>query len=217
MAYSDTLKRSLHIAQAVAHEYRQAQYAAPHLLTALLHNEIGLTSWLVAVLDKDIHYLREWAEVRLEDQPKAARPPEQPTPDAAVQQALELADLVALQLAREQPDALCALAALLKPGLAFTAEQLKSLPLTQKEVLDAAQAELPTPPSTGQATGNAPANGPAPAGQGGALATYCTDKTAQARAGKLDPIVGRDREIRLVPRFWAAAPSPTCCSSASRG
>ena len=208
MAYSDTLKRSLHIAQAVAHEYRQAQYAAPHLLTALLHNEIGLASWLVAVLGKDIHYLREWAEVRLEDQPKAARPPEQPTPDAAVQQALELADLVALQLARDQPDALCALAALLKPGLAFTVEQLKSLPLTQKEVLDAAQAELPTPPPTGQAAGSAPANGPAPAGQGGALATYCTDKTAQARAGKLDPIVGRDREIRLVAEILGRRTKP---------
>ena len=95
MAYSDNLKRSLHIAQAVAHEYRQQYYAAPHLLTALLHNEIGLASWLVAVLDKDIHYLREWAEVRLEDQPKAARPPEMPTPDAGVQQVLEMADLVA--------------------------------------------------------------------------------------------------------------------------
>jgi ATP-dependent Clp protease ATP-binding subunit ClpA len=84
LAYSDNLKRSLHIAQAVAHEYRQEHYAAPHLLTALLHNEIGLASWLVAVLDKDIHYLREWAEVRLEDQPKAARPPEMPTPDPGV-------------------------------------------------------------------------------------------------------------------------------------
>jgi ATP-dependent Clp protease ATP-binding subunit ClpB len=130
VAYSDNLKRSLHIAQAVAHEYRQAQYAAPHLLTALLHNEIGLASWLVAVLDKDIHYLREWAEVRLEDEPKAARPPEMPAPDPGVQRVLEMADLVALQLVRDQTDPLCALAALLRPGLAFTAEQLKSLPLS---------------------------------------------------------------------------------------
>jgi len=197
VAHSDTLKRSLRIAQAVAHEYRQAQYAAPHLLTALLHNEIGVASWLVAVLGKDIHYLREWAEVRLEDEPKAARPPEQPTPDATVQQALELADLVALQLARDPTDALCALAALLRPGLAFSAEQLKSLPLTQKEILAAAQAEMPVPEAAPAADG-APASPPAPAGTSGALATYCTDKTAQARAGKLDPIVGRDREIRLV-------------------
>jgi ATP-dependent Clp protease ATP-binding subunit ClpA len=212
VAYSDTLQRSLHIAQAVAHEYRQAHYGAPHLLTALLHNEIGLASWLVAVLDKDIHYLREWAEVRLEDEPKAARPVEAPGPNATVQRALEMAELVALQLLRETPDALCALAALLRPGLAFSAEQLKSLPLTQKEILDAAQAEQPASPMAAGAApaagGHAPAASPTPAGKGGALATYCVDKTAQARAGQLDPIVGRDREIRLVAEILGRRTKP---------
>ena len=209
MAYSDNLKRSLHIAQAVAHEYRQEHYAAPHLLTALLHNEIGLASWLVAVLDKDIHYLREWAEVRLEDEPKAARPPEMPTPAASVQKVLEMADLVALQLSRDQVDPLCALAALLRPGLAFTAEQLKSLPLTQKELVDAAQADSPAPTVAAANEGVvANAGAPAPTGKGGALATYCTDKTAQARAGQLDPIVGRDREIRLVAEILGRRTKP---------
>ncbi|MBC8082277.1 MAG: ATP-dependent Clp protease ATP-binding subunit [Hymenobacter sp.] len=207
MAYSDNLKRSLHIAQAVAHEYRQQYYAAPHLLTALLHNEIGLASWLVAVLDKDIHYLREWAEVRLEDQPKAARPPEMPTPDPGVQQVLEMADLVALQLSRDQTDPLSALAALLRPGLAFTADQLKSLPLTQKEVMDAAQAEMPASAAGTNEPGPA-GSGAIPAGKGGALATYCTDKTAQARQGKLDPIVGRDREVRLMAEILGRRTKP---------
>jgi len=208
MAYSDNLKRSLHIAQAVAHEYRQQHYAPPHLLTALLHNEIGLASWLVAVLDKDIHYLREWAEVRLEDQPKAARPPEMPTPDPGVQQVLEMADLVALQLARDQTDPLSALAALLRPGLAFTAEQLKSFPLTQKEVMDAAQAEMPEPAAVSMTDDAGRAADASPAGKGGALATYCTDKTAQARDGKLDPIVGRDREIRLMAEILGRRSKP---------
>ena len=210
MAYSDNLKRSLHIAQAVAHEYRQQYYAAPHLLTALLHNEIGLASWLVAVLDKDIHYLREWAEVRLEDQPKAARPPEMPTPDPGVQQVLEMADLVALQLSRDQTDPLAALAALLRPGLAFTAEQLKSFPLTQKEVMDAAQAEMPAPAAsdTAEAGPASAATAAAAGGKGGAIATYCTDKTAQARDGRLDPIVGRDREIRLMAEILGRRTKP---------
>ncbi|MDJ0364717.1 ATP-dependent Clp protease ATP-binding subunit [Hymenobacter sp. H14-R3] len=209
MAYSDNLKRSLHIAQAVAHEYRQEHYAAPHLLTALLHNEIGLASWLVAVLDKDIHYLREWAEVRLEDEPKAARPPEMPTPAPTVQRVLEVAELVALQLSRDQVDPLCTLAALLRPGLAFTTEQLKSLPLTQKELLDAAQADNPVPSgaTANEVVATEPGT-PTPAGKGGALATYCTDKTAQARAGQLDPIVGRDREIRLVAEILGRRTKP---------
>jgi ATP-dependent Clp protease ATP-binding subunit ClpB len=123
-----------------------------------------------------------------------------------VQQILELADLVALQLARDPTDALCALAALLRPGLAFSAEQLKSLPLTQNEILAAAQAEMPTPEAV--SASGAPVSSPAPAGASGALATYCTDKTAQARAGKLDPIVGRDREIRLVAEILGRRTKP---------
>src|SRR4028119_579201 len=98
MAYTDELKRVLHIAQAVAHEYRHEYYTAPHLLTALLHNEIGLASWLAVELEKDVHYWREWAEVRLEGLPKAVRPPEMPDADKEVRSILEVADLVALQL-----------------------------------------------------------------------------------------------------------------------
>jgi ATP-dependent Clp protease ATP-binding subunit ClpB len=210
MAYTDELKRALHIAQAVAHEYRHEYYAAPHLLTALLHNEIGLASWLAVELEKDIHYLREWAEVRLESQPKAARPPEMPAADKELKPILEVADLVALQLSKDQTDPLCALAALLRPGLAYTPEQLKSLPLTQREVMEAAGPEALQPvvvgadgqeslPLTDQAT---------PAGKPGALATYCVNKTAQAEAGKLDPIVGRDRETRQMAEILGRRTKP---------
>jgi type VI secretion system protein VasG len=50
------------------------------------------------------------------------------------------------------------------------------------------------------AAGSAPPAGDAPrrpAGSG-ALAQYTTDLTAQARAGKIDPILGRDTEIRQI-------------------
>jgi type VI secretion system protein VasG len=40
--------------------------------------------------------------------------------------------------------------------------------------------------------------GSAPAKSGGALAQFTIDLTAMARAGKIDPILGRDREIRQV-------------------
>jgi len=210
MAYSDELKRVLHIAQAVAHEYRHEYYAAPHLLTALLHNEIGLASWLAVELDKDVHYLREWAEVRLEGLPKAARPPEMPTADKDLKPVLELADLVALQLSKDQTDPLCALAAVLRPGLAYTAEQLKSLPLTQREVMEAVEPEALQPVAVG-ADGQESApltDRGTPGAKAGALATYCVNKTAQAEAGKLDPIVGRDRETRQMAEILGRRTKP---------
>jgi type VI secretion system protein VasG len=56
---------------------------------------------------------------------------------------------------------------------------------------EAAQIESATPASAG-----APAAGTdAPRG-GGPLDQFCTDLTAQAKAGRIDPILGRDSEIR---------------------
>jgi type VI secretion system protein VasG len=48
------------------------------------------------------------------------------------------------------------------------------------------------------AEGGAPGEGgpPMPRGGGGALDQFTTDLTAQAKAGKIDPILGRDAEIR---------------------
>ncbi len=54
--------------------------------------------------------------------------------------------------------------------------------------------------AAGADTGAPGAQGEAPAGgmprAGGPLDQFCTDLTAQARAGKIDPILGRDAEIR---------------------
>ena len=53
----------------------------------------------------------------------------------------------------------------------------------------------------GEAAGeDAPAEGEgaAPAGGGQALAKYCIDLTARARAGEVDPVLGRDPEIRQI-------------------
>src|SRR2546427_5212204 len=46
-----------------------------------------------------------------------------------------------------------------------------------------------TPGEASQATGAAP-------GQGGALQQYTVDLTARAKAGELDPVTGRDDEVR---------------------
>jgi type VI secretion system protein VasG len=51
-----------------------------------------------------------------------------------------------------------------------------------------------------EAAGAAPAAAAAPGGEaprgGGPLEQFCTDLTAQAKAGRIDPILGRDSEIR---------------------
>ncbi|WP_460670617.1 ATP-dependent Clp protease ATP-binding subunit [Larkinella ripae] len=198
MAYTESVKRAIQIAQALSKEYQNELFAPAHLLLGLLHNEVGMASWL-AVIGQDVPYLREWAEVRLEASPKSARLSTNPPGDEQVKTAMELADLVALQLGKPQTDPVCVLAALLKPGVAFTAEQLRSLPLTQTDLMQAAlaDADVETALAPEKTASDKRASNPAPASEQ-ALLRYCVDKTALAAEGRLDPIIGRDREVRMM-------------------
>ena len=95
MFYSDDLKRAINIAQSIAKEYQNEQFTPSHLLLAILHNEIGLASMLAA-LGKDINYIRDWAEVRIEDLPKTIKVPEEPIGDEKVKKTIEMAELIAI-------------------------------------------------------------------------------------------------------------------------
>ncbi|MGZ2747561.1 type VI secretion system ATPase TssH [Burkholderia stagnalis] len=57
--------------------------------------------------------------------------------------------------------------------------------------------EAPLPDAPGAASGAA-ASAAAAAGDGSALARFAVDLTARARAGEIDPVIGRDAEIRQI-------------------
>lgn len=196
MTLAPNTQQAVSIAQAIAKEYGQPHFSAAHLLQALLHNEIGLAATLVT-WSKDIHYLRDWADLRIEQVPKAGTLSGPPTGDDSVTRALEVADLQRLKLGQDTITPPALLAAICKPSVAFSPDQLKSLPLTEAEVLTG----FLTDEGIQQAIGQAPSNGstpPAgsPAASDGALYKYCILKTELASEGKLDPIIGRDKEIR---------------------
>ncbi|AKD55110.1 ATP-dependent Clp protease ATP-binding subunit [Spirosoma radiotolerans] len=198
MAYTEDVKRAIQIAQSLSKEYQNELFTPAHLLMGLLHNEVGMASWL-AVIGQDVPYLREWAEVRMEASPKASRLSPNPPGDEQVKTAMELADLVAMQLGKAQTDPVCVLIALLKSGVAFSAEQLRSLPLTQADLMQAALADTDVERAVTADTKtneSKPASAPGTLGQ--ALLRFCVDKTAMAAEGRLDPIMGRDREVRMM-------------------
>ena len=202
MTLSEETKRAVQIAQAFAKEHQHSHIAPPHLMLGILHNDVGLATWLVA-MGKDIYFLRDWAEYRLETLPKSGKPVENPPGNDAVQNVFQLAELVATQAGAYSVEPMHALAALLKAGIAFSADQLKTLPITQKELLDAAMdeqaiASAVNPKGAAAENGAGPADGGQAGGAQSALLKFCTNKTDLAKEGKLDPIIGRDRELRLM-------------------
>lgn len=190
---NETIKQLFHIAQSIAKENYNAHYGAPHLLQALMNREIDLRGFLESI-DKDPNYIYDWADVRIEEYPKTSQLPVEVTQDPALELLIETADDIRLKLGLDEITPLCALAALVKPGIAFSAEQLKSLPLREPEILNAFGTVSQTFVSDLSAvfdTRNDNGSSSFPA-----IQKYCIDKTAQARAGKLDAIIGREKETR---------------------
>ncbi|MGB3777708.1 MAG: ATP-dependent Clp protease ATP-binding subunit [Tunicatimonas sp.] len=204
LALASDTKQAIQIAQALAKEYQNAQFTPGHLLHALLHRDIGLRE-LLESLGQDVPYLQEWAEVRIENLSKNTQIPEAPAGDAKVSAAMEEADLIRLKLNEDEITPLALLAALCKPNVAFTADQLKTFPLRSDELLATVVAEQ----AIQEAVTSPSSNGSAPkAAQSKALFKYCVDRTSLAREGKTDPIIGRDRETRMMVEILGRRTKP---------
>ena len=91
----------------------------------------------------------------------------------------------------------CVLASLVTPGVGFSFDQLKTLPLTPSDISakmgGGANVEAPYMEGA-ELTKHTPAAG----GGKGSLSKYCVDKTAVARAGNLDNVIGFEKEISVI-------------------
>lgn len=203
--YSEETRLAVKIAQSIAKEYHNAEFSAGHLLQGILHNDVGLASYLASI-GTDIHYLRDWAEIRIEMYPKAGVIAGTPSGDTSVMKIFEVADVARLKLSEDTLTPLCVLVAMTKPGVAFTEEQLKSFPLTETELL---QANIKEQESIEQAINPGASSASSHAATtGNALLKFCVDKTALAREGKVDPIVGRERETRMIAEILGRRTKP---------
>lgn len=196
--YTEELQNALRLASMLAKENRHATYSPAHLMRGLLYNEIGLAAFFTTLKEEvDVHYLRDWADIRIELYPKSSYVPEEPTPDFKAQSVMEVADMMAIKLSEDLISPISVFIALCRPDVGFSADQLKSFPLTEKQLLEGLMQVVQANPTAKEDKGGATPIGKKPESSS-YLGKYCIDKTAIAREGKLDPIVGRDKEIRMV-------------------
>jgi ATP-dependent Clp protease ATP-binding subunit ClpB len=200
LTISENLKSAIRVAQAFAKENKNEKIGVSHMLRALMHKEAGLHDFLKSI-GKDISYISEWAEVRIDEYSKVNNVPEVPLADEQLTKVIEDADNIGLKLGLDYTDTICVLVALVKPNSAYTLSQLKSLPLREAEIIEqyldhhkiknvfSASSE-----SADGSTGGVQENH----GMSGALFSYCIDKNALVAQGKTDPVVGRDKEIVMM-------------------
>ena len=187
------IQRIENIARALAEERCSDAIYPAHLMKAILHKEVGLVSFIETQLDKDYYYLQDWADVQMELSPRATRPKRDLDLSAESEAVLEEADNYKLKYGLEETDAVCVLAALVTPGVGFTFDQLKTLPLTAAEISErmgaGAEAAQPSFEPTPGAVSKSDAS---------LFEKYGLDLVKQVREGKIGVIVGFDEELQTV-------------------
>lgn len=201
LALNESMKTAVEIAQSLAKEYHNEYFYPAHILRALVHKEVGLKSFLESI-GKDPGYITEWAEVRMDEYPKSAKIKENVTGDDGVKAVFEGADDIRVKLGLDYVSPICVLAAIAKPGLAFKAEQLKSFPVKEKEILDLYIKEDGIQQAVQGIEPSSPAHSTT------ALFKYCVERTALAKEGKTDPIIGRDKETRMMMEILCRRTKP---------
>ena len=190
----------INIAISFAAEYSSDAVYPAHLFKAVLHKEAGLVPFLERDLDKDYYYLQEWADVQMSLAPRAVRP----TTDLQLsEESVDVLDEAAEYQKRfslEECDAVCILASLVTPGVGFSFDALKTLPLTAAEICEKMGTTNNNAAQTSVGTMRALSVIPSsqPNTLKGNLQKYCINKTAEAESGKLSPVIGFEDEISTI-------------------
>jgi len=206
---SEETKKAISIAQSIAKEFQNDKFSGAHMLNALLNEEVGLKP-LLKELNQDIGYLSEWSEVWLENYPKCSYFVDDPSADDAMLKVFEDADIVRIKLSKDVIEPECILISLCKPNLAFTKEQLKSFPLQQNTIVDHLISQTTIIESIQPQSGDDSKEGRSgsKASKAKALFRFCVDKTSLAKEDKIDPIIGRDAETRMVVEILGRRTKP---------
>ena len=157
-----------------------------HLLLALLNQDEGIVVPILQKLGVSVAQLRETTEREVARYPKQSDA--QPTLSRELNQIFDRAEADARELGDEFISTEHFLVALSEVKGAETKTLLAGVGATRKDLLEALQSVRGSHRVTDQT----------PENQYQALQRYTRDLTEAARKGKLDPVIGRDEEIRRV-------------------
>ncbi|HNQ00014.1 MAG TPA: AAA family ATPase, partial [Bacteroidia bacterium] len=111
----------------------------------------------------------------------------------------------------------CALAALSIPGLGFSYDQLKTFPMTHLEIMTRLLENVTLKQAISGSGASATGGNTNSSVKTSALLKYCVDKTELAREGKIDPIIGREKETRMVSEILGRRSKPNVIISGEPG
>ena len=182
---------ALQAAQQLAQSYGNAQVEQVHLLDALLNQENGLIGQLMSKLGLNVQQVQTACESAVNRLPKISGSNQQPYVTAALSQALTEAENQMKQMRDEYISVEHLFLGLLEKADSTVRPLFASLNITKPKFLEALQA----------VRGSARVTSEDPESTYDALKKYGQDLVELARQNKLDPVIGRDTEIRNAIRI----------------
>lgn len=136
----------LHIAQSYATDNKSPKIEPAHLLRALFHKSAGLVNFIEDTLDEDYYYLIDWADMRIKQCSKSPYGMKgielSHESQMVVKEALEISEKCGLP----EVTPVTLLASLVTPGIGFSYEHLKTLPLQAEKIINTIQSGAPAKP-----------------------------------------------------------------------
>src|SRR5215469_716943 len=187
--------QALHDAQTKALRHGHVEVDDEHLLLALLDQADGIAPRLLAQAGADTDRLRAGLEADLARRPKVSGPGVTPGQVSVTQRLSRLLDVAEREASRLKDDYVSVehlLIALLEEGQSAAAGQLLHAEGLSRDRFLQALASV---------RGNQRVTSATPESAYEALDKYGIDLVAQAASGRLDPVIGRDAEIRRVTQI----------------
>ena len=191
--YTQKSIEAVQSAQQLAVQNSHQQMEQVHLLLALLQQEGGLIPQLLKKMDVTVESLEAAAEVELRKIPgvRTSQAMDSFYVSADVQAAFNAAEQQAQTMKDEYVSVEHLFLGLLEAARGGVKELFKTYQITKERVLKALQ----------EVRGNQRVTTDNPEGTYDALEKYGTDLVKRAREQKMDPVIGRDEEIRNVIRI----------------
>ncbi|MBI3744888.1 MAG: AAA family ATPase, partial [Chloroflexi bacterium] len=186
--YTEQAREVLQDSQQLVLQYQRTQWDVEHVLLALLRAESGVAAEVFKKLGVDIAMLRSRVESTLANSPRSPQATNQIYVTPRLARLQENADAEAKRLKDEYISVEHLLMALTMEREGETPKILREFGIGQEEVYKA----------LADIRGTARVTDPRAESKYRALEKYSRDLTAMAKEGKLDPVIGRDAEIRRV-------------------
>jgi ATP-dependent Clp protease ATP-binding subunit ClpB len=185
--FTQKMQEALQAAQDLASQSNHQEITNEHFLLSLLDQSDGITQPLLEKIGVQPNQLREQLLTELNRKPKVTGSSVDLRMSNELRTVLDAAEKEMAKLKDEYTSAEHYLLALSSAG-ALAAKILKDLGVTHAKLMQALQ----------QVRGSQRVTDQNPEGKYQTLEKYGRDLTALARRGKIDPVIGRDNEIRRI-------------------